>query len=251
MNNNKSKKRIAVRLAILMMALALITSCLAVGTLSKYTVGGNGNDKAQVAKWGVRITVTNDQTVFANEYDNTVKAEAGSTYDLVAPGTKNDTGATIEITGKPEVASKVNITLGAVEDVYLETTTGKYYPVVFTLTNEYGNDAFTLKDAADAEGVTCTVSGNVETITGTLADIEKVLNRFSTSTSLSQFGPNHNYENTLTLTWAWEFFEDDATDVLDTALGDLAAGLTPNVDGYVGSNLTVSYTLAITIVQVD
>lgn len=259
MNNNKSKKRIAVRLAILMMALALITSCLAVGTLSKYTVGDNGADTAQVAKWGVRLTVTGDDDLFVDSYTGTagkITVLAQDDYDLVAPGTVNTTNAVFTITGNPEVATDVDFTLGATKDVFLKydsdddgTKDATYYPVVFTLVHTYGANAWSIAPAVAGTGATVVEETGKDTITGTLAQIEAVLANLTAS--MQQVNPNYTYDDTFTLSWAWEFSKDAATDKLDTILGDLAAGLT--VDGYTAADycLDVAYDFRISVVQVD
>ena len=55
------------RVAGLLLALVLVTSCFVGGTFAKYVTYGGGQDHARVAKFGVKVEATGD--VFAKEYD--------------------------------------------------------------------------------------------------------------------------------------------------------------------------------------
>jgi hypothetical protein len=99
------------------------------GTFAKYTTSGSANDSARVAKWGV--TITADGNLFGTNYasnaadDNKNSIVASSTNvasadgtNVVAPGTKNQTGLTYSISGTPEVATQVTVEITA-QDIYL------------------------------------------------------------------------------------------------------------------------------------
>lgn len=251
------KERRTTRLAVLMMALALITSCLAVGTLSKYTVGGNGADNARVAKWGVVLDVEAsdafDASYTGTGNEITVNADNGD--NLVAPGTTKGE-IKFSITGKPEVATKVTVSLGATKDVFLKydsdndgTKDATYYPVVFTLKHTYATGANPIAPAVEGTGATVTTNGNTETVTGTLEEINKVLANLQTA--MTQVAPNYVYNDTFVLSWAWDF--EAGNDNLDTILGDIAANVYAN--GYAKNDgnycLDTSYSFTIRVDQVD
>ena len=83
------------RVAGLLLALVLVTSCFVGGTFAKYVTSGDSTDSARVAKFGV--TVKANGTVFAEEYEDpaektvTVKSVGAMTVggkdykNLVAP----------------------------------------------------------------------------------------------------------------------------------------------------------------------
>lgn len=246
------KKNRSMRLATLLLALTLITSCFVGGTFAKYTTSESAKDQARVAKWGIELSVEGGDELFVTEYDEgadrfTVVSQ--NTEDLVAPGTKNDTGVTFKLTGKPEVATKVTASLGATEDVFLKNGEDIYYPVEFTLTHTYGDEAFSIAGAANEADVTVATEEGKDVITGTLAEIEAVL--VELTEAMSQLDPNYPYDDTFTLTWAWEF-GDPTNNELDTTLGNLAAEVNPNslVDDE-DYNLTVAYDFSITVEQID
>lgn len=114
------------RVAGLLLALVLVTSCFVGGTFAKYVTSDTGTDSARVAKFGVEITANG--TMFAKKYKtddpNVVATIAESVVssdesNLVAPGTKGDM-VSMTMTGTPEVA--VNVKCEATE-VKLENWT--------------------------------------------------------------------------------------------------------------------------------
>ncbi len=245
MKFESNKGRLA-RITVMVVAIALMTTSLAMGTFAKYATGDNTAASARVAKWGVTIDITGRDDMFVANYDGTVVAVDSA--DVVAPGTKNDVGVKFRIEGTPEVKSKILITItdsegNAPKDVFLKLTDGStYYPVKFTL-----------KQIDSASNILPNGDG-VLVNGGTLADVKTVLDAYSGA----EYAPNTDLEAEFQLTWAWEFGNDDDTisgnDYKDTALGDLAAGLSvDNVNGVsINSyNLSVDYKIDITIIQVD
>lgn len=246
--NSETRKRRTSRLAILMMVLALITTTLVVGTLSKYTVGGDGNDAATVAKWGVRVSVADDSS-FKTEYktsatDSTISVKSSGTHKLVAPGTADDGSITFSIVGTPEVRTRVKIDFNCVEDVFYKYGTGAadvYYPIEYTLYQVSGYDGVPYAQP-------------VELVKGNLEAIQEFIDGWNTADG-TVYAPNTDLDSQFKLTWSWEF-EDDTNvatqDGYDTVLGDLAAGL--NDDGLTEGtdyNLDVDYNITITVEQVD
>ena len=133
------KKNWTMRVALLIVALTLITSCFVGGTFAKYVTGASYEDTARVAKFGVLLTIDGDSG-FATKYatdDTTYKGAytVEATDKVVAPGTpaglKTETSETevsqenyraeatdenkaltFGISGTPEVAVRINIKFG-------------------------------------------------------------------------------------------------------------------------------------------
>lgn len=106
------------RAASILLVLVLMTTSFLSGVLAKYVITDNGTDMARVAKFGVVTTV--EGSLFGDSYaattDDSIQAWAvnGPTVsadtkgtDVVAPGTKNDKGMTISVTGTPEVSTRI------------------------------------------------------------------------------------------------------------------------------------------------
>lgn len=255
-----SKKHWTLRAAGLLFALVLITSCFVGGTFAKYVTSKSASDSARVARFGVEITAADD-TAFKTAYVTNDTAAgvgvssvissigtSGTRDKVVAPGTGEDKAATLSITGTPEVAVHVELTMSGM-DVFLKagdhpdlTATSptatfnladKYYPVVFTLKK---ND-------------TVEKTGTISDINAYLAALPK---NYEAGTDLSTvFG-------TYTLSWEWAFGDTAITaipaitDKADTLLGVLAAnnyahGYQPMTD----YNIVISFTLAATVTQID
>ena len=246
-----SKKHWTLRAAGLLFALVLITSCFVGGTFAKYVTSKSASDIARVARFGVKITAE-DHTAFKTTYTtdatglsiDTNTVISGDGEKVVAPGTKEDDTVTFSITGTPEVAVHVELTMTGM-DVFLEagtyldlTTTSPtdtfilakpYYPVVFTLKQN-----------------------GTELARGTISEINTELGKlpkdYAAGTDLGTvFG-------TYTLSWAWAF--EDAgiakKDQADTLLGALAANhlafpYALGTDYQTG----ISFTLTATVTQID
>lgn len=243
------KKNRCLKIASGLLLLVLVTTCAIGTTLAKYTTAGDAQDSARVAKWGVKLEMEGD-SMFSNEYEGTggaitVKGESGT---VVAPGTASDstTAARFSISGTPEVAVEIVIELTINNDIFLKAGTYSDPTAAatstFTLTNDYYPVVFTLKQIATAEGNPTpdySVSGN-------LATIQTALAGYSGKT----YKPNTDLAATFELSWAWAF--DDGNDKADTYLGNLMAGENPDIltEG-TDYSTQVSYTLSITVTQVD
>ena len=213
------------RVAGLLLALVLVTSCFVGGTFAKYVTSGEGSDKARVAKFGVEVAV-GDDSMFSTTYkkdttDESVTIEntvvSSDEEKLVAPGTKEDKTLTFSVKGAPEVAVNVKMELTATSDVFLKAGSYKDYTKApytdsFTLDDDYYPVVFTLK-----QGETQVAQGNLNAIKAYLDGVSK---DYAANTDLTTtFG---NY----TLSWAWAFEDEDNdyVDKADTLLGNLAAG---------------------------
>ena len=129
------KKNKTLRAAGILFLATMLTTCMTAGTFAKYTTGDRAEDSARVAKFGV--TVTADGSLFGEEYaskeggnkpisfsgdEHTGTVQVFETGEnVVAPGTKNDTGLGFVISGKPEVDVEINTTvdIDKVKTVYL------------------------------------------------------------------------------------------------------------------------------------
>lgn len=235
------------RVAGLLLALVLVTSCFVGGTFAKYvTKAGGASNEARVAKWGVTVKATGDGEVFSDEYKDptdsktTVKAEVGETnYKLVAPGTKKENVATITLKGQPEVAVKVDYhavlhLVGWNYNAGTDPADAKFYcPLIFTITVD--------ETETKVNGLDMNSANDLET------KVTEIITKLS-----KEYGPNTNLGtgngHEVKVSWEWPF-EDTAdgakqTDVKDTYLGDQAAkgGL---------STPTVTFGMSATVTQID
>lgn len=246
-----TKKHWTLRAAGLLFALVLITSCFVGGTFAKYVTSKSASDSARVAKFGVVIEAQ-DNTAFKTAYatdDAGVRVGANSvatstTDSLVAPGTKEDNAVTFSITGTPEVAVRVALSMTGT-DVFLKDGT---YP---DLTTANPNDKFILTKPYYPVVFTLKKDGT-ELARGTISEINTKLGALSKDcapgTNLStDFG-------TYTLSWEWAFEDADIDnkDQADTLLGTLATSATAVPGVGVGSySPLVHLELTATVTQID
>lgn len=221
------------RVAGLLLALVLVTSCFVGGTFAKYVTSGTGADHAKVAKWGVKVTAHETGDIFADKYDqienqaNTVIA--GGEYKVIAPGTKKEDAAVVTLSGKPEVAVRVTYNADhfaltgkwAYNDGQAGSTDEYYCPLILKITD--GTTTKTIDCMGDGMNSVKAVQDAVkEAVAGFSAD-------YAPNTDLSAVG-----HNGLKISWEWPFEGSTAhpnqTDVKDTYLGDLATttGVTSN-----------------------
>jgi hypothetical protein len=273
MKGNKTNK--TMRVAGGLLIATLLSTSIVSGTFAKYVTTGSASDSARVAKFGVVVTA--EGTLFSKTYlnaegGNTPGGDAAATSltvsssdNVVAPGTKNNTGLKFSITGTPEVDVKVTITASGANDIWLGA--GTYADMTssnttdtFTVSEAYYPIKYTLKK----EGTTTAVA------TGSLSDINTALTNL---TSTYKAGTNladatNNGFGTYVLTWEWAFESEgnsgiDDVDRKDTLLGDLIAGIeiapsankptsttgtTASANSY---NANVEATFSITVTQVD
>ena len=230
------RKNKVMRVASALLVAVLLSTCAISGTFAKYVTTASGTDTARVAKWGVDIDIvsgsgfSNEYKTHDNKYSGAVSVKSFDDAKVVAPGTSSadvNGDVTFTITGKPEVAVKVDILFEAKNEIklaagtYLDYTTANDKADEFKLDEEYYPVKFTL--AKD--------DSNVVT-DGTLADVAKALTEAS-----AYYGPNSDtLDTTYTLTWKWDFNGNDKADT------------------YLGNETTLqslAYDLSITVTQVD
>ncbi len=233
------------RVAGLLLALVLVTSCFVGGTFAKYVTYGGGQEHARVAKFGVKVEAAGD--VFAKEYDakdptvqdyngqviaKSVISSDGDTK-LVAPGTAKNDALTVSVTGTPEVAVKVEYVAHVTFNESLtepdnwKDKDGHYYcPLVITV----NGTAYKGLDYASATEFEDAVEGAINSLT----------KNYPANTDLSQSGSKG-----VAISWEWPFEGGEGskqTDVKDTYLGDQAAA---------GKAATVGIVVATTVTQID
>lgn len=190
------KKNQTMRLATLLLVLALLTVGVIGGTLAKFTTNASGSDSARVAAFGVDVEVKADGA-FDVKYatDDTAfnkELSVQATEDVVAPGTKG--ALTFSITGTPEVATKVEI---ALEDDSTAVKLDSYEPIKF-----YVGD----KAAADLTDADYTL---------TLDQLKTALENLN-----AQYAAGDSLDTTVYVAWSWPF--ESGNDASDTDLGDAA-----------------------------
>lgn len=261
------KKNKMMRLASAMMVLTLMSTSVISGTFAKYVTTNSGSDVARVAKWGVEISVADDMGIFATSYATddetseytgalsvessaTVSAANGNVERVVAPGTSGS--MTFSVTGQPEVAVELAVTVDVEDTICLEpstytltagkfagkdtsvTTTVAYEPIKFYLGD---------KDAATLLPTDYTL---------TLAGLESALEDWSKT-----YAPNTNLGTeigTYTLAWSWAFEADDPTGATWSEKPYDAAKIADFLDTYLGDEGTLQqekFKVSITVTQID
>lgn len=237
------KKNRFLKTAGALLILCLLTTCVIGTTFAKYTTGGETQDSARVAKWGVQLELAANNELFENEYigtDDKVTVQAAT--DVVAPGTAQKTAAVFSITGTPEVAVRITIDFTVNNDVFLKGGVGVKYDDYttavdgdkFDLASDYYPVVFTLRQTKDADGDT-----DVQIAKGNLEAIKTALDAYSGA----YYAPNTNLKAEFELTWAWTF---NGNDQADTYLANQAAG-----SSSADYNTNVGFQIEITVVQVD
>lgn len=273
------KKNLAMRAASCLAVATLLTTSIVSGTYAKYVTKGGANDTARVAKFGVEVKAEGE--LFSKTYyeatDNSPNGTGNLTVvssddaKLVAPGTNSGKGLKISVSGKPEVAVKVDISVAAgyedvflSEGIYTDVTTSATVPATkFKVVDKYRPIKYTLK-----------IAGDNKVTDGTLEQVVNALNTFSSSTIYYPTATDSfdlaDKIGDIELTWKWDFSNVANTEIsdqdkADTVLGDLAAGkpavqkfsdmdenatATTPVDN-TDYDLDASLTINVTVTQVD
>lgn len=239
------------RVAGLLLALVLVTSCFVGGTFAKYVTSGTGADHAKVAKWGVKVTAHGEGDIFASKYDQIAEKEdtvvAFGEYKVIAPGTKKENAAVVYLSGKPEVAVKVTYDAEHFaltgNWAYNNGQTGSkdeyYCPLIFKIT-----------DGKRVEKIDCMGEG-MKSVNDVQTAVRNAVKSFSAT-----YAPNTDLSTKgnegLKISWEWPFEAtgeaSKQSDVKDTYLGDLATATDT------GSHSTIPAVYVVvtaTVTQVD
>ncbi len=117
-----TKKNKTLRIAVLVLALALITSCFVGTTFAKYTSTKTGADSAEVAIWDVQFKTGEDTTAATYEFNifDTILDTANKNEETdvlagkIAPGTYGSFSLTA--VNKSEVTASVQLQLALADD---------------------------------------------------------------------------------------------------------------------------------------
>ena len=234
-----SRKNHTLKLAGILLALVLVTSCFVGGTFAKYVTKGTGSDTARVAKFGVKVTANG--STFAEEYATDDGAVVGTITKsvvsserkkVVAPGTKGDM-VSMTLSGSAEVAVKV--TYKATVDLGEKwVADGVYYcPLVITVNNKDIN-------GLDYENAT-DFAAAVE------AEIDGYTKNYVANINFDGDQAEKYKNDSLKVSWRWNFeatnfVKGNQTDEKDTILGNAAAN---------GNAAEISLQVVTTVTQID
>ena len=207
-NENTIEKKNLKKKILMVTGLALLLGLVGYtggSTYAKYvTTQETGSQVATVAKWGYTISANADE-LFSDAYKQGAHVDHDSAGvsvnadtegdNLVAPGTKGS--FKLQVKGTAEVASKLVVTVTNTSTIAL-TAPSTYEPVKWTVTDNNDNT----KSKSDLSQ----------------ADMLLYLDKLDAA-----YAPNDPCNIDLTISWEWKHFVDDATDILDTYLGDLIA----------------------------
>ena len=205
------RKNRTMRVAALLLALTLITSCFVGGTFAKYTTSNSASDQARVAYWGFDAT----ENITFDLFDVKTAGDTGvAADDLLAPGTERTINFEFINAKKddrnPEVAYEIIVSTA---------------------------DSTAPSKELDDQIVWIYNGTNYDTWAEFIAAIEKESVKCAPGTALPEF---LKAGKTNTVGWKWEF--EDGSDVADTALGNSAKE---------GSAIDVKLSLSVTVNQLN
>ena len=206
----KQKKNWMLRIMGLVLMLTLVSTCLLSGTLAKYVTTGDGSDTARVAKWGVKVEAFGGMFKDAydtddDDYDEIITYSVSASTDVVAPGTSG-TAASFGVNGTPEVACLIEVIVDRSASEltgWVDADGDEYEPIVWKVN---GN-----------------LAGGDGTFAGLLDELDAISLPYAPGVDLSTVTAN------FAITWEWNFHVDEANDVKDTFLGNLATAPTINL----------------------
>lgn len=244
------KKNVMMRVASILLVLVLMSTSAISGTFAKYVSEAEAGATARVAKWGVEF-VTHSDDLFKPQYNyKAVPTGVSADYsveantDVVAPGTSG-TGynfTTKHPMGDPEVSYAVTFDVkDTAKTVYLKDGSGTYYPIQYTLIL---GATKVVEKSTDLSAVIAALEACQY-----MFDVDNKQYYISTDGGLSWTA--YAGIPTLDLSWEWTFEVDDATDVKDTKLGNLAAGYTLAQVGADDVNLEIVFDIVATATQID
>lgn len=292
------KKNVFLKLASALLVLCLASTCAIGTTFAKYTTADSAADTARVAKWG--ITVAASGTLFGTNYAATSadtivatsqNVSSSNTENIVAPGTKNDVGFQVSITGEqPEVQYAVSASATDIKDIVLNkgsygvmvkvkglnaaTNLKGLYSLIGTTYTKIttdtlwtsGDNYYELHDAVtfdtDYYPITWKVTNSGVDAIATTHNLKDIVDDMTANLDKLDGNAKAPINATYTLTWAWAFEVDDDTNAKDTILGNLMAGVagivktTDSGATYVAIetddyNLTINFNISVGVDQVN
>ena len=237
------RKNRTMRVAALLLALTLITSCFVGGTFAKYTTSTTGGDSARVAYWGFDQAATTSIDMFDGEYSG---VKSSNTDNVVAPGTSKTTTFAFGYTPKAETFNA--LTAGAIAAPEVAYT----FTVNATITGDY--------DALDANpNFKWTLQKGTETATqySSVADLIAAVKALSGDNSGTKtYAPGTlptaftSADEVYTIGWTWLFETADdgnsenGSEMATQDAADTAMGNAQDLDD-------VTFSITITATQLD
>lgn len=235
----KIKKRFkSMRVSMILMIMAVVTSCIVGGTYAKYICSNTGVDNARVAKFGVVIEANG--TAFSNAYDSkergTVKSVL-STDNVIAPGTSGRMISMV-VSGKPEVSIEVKYTANF--SVYnwevIEKNENKvfYCPITITVGD------------IDIVGTNFTSANEFEMA------VNEAIENFSDVYFVENFGESADIKDIIkvpSVSWRWDFEGDNINNEYDTYLGNRACE--QSTVGENNTKSTINLIITTTVTQIN
>lgn len=237
-NQNNEKSKNGKRLALILIAILLLVA-IAFGayTYSRYVTRDSGNGRAQVAAWGFTMSFSQEdyadnEAGFSTAYSNhkptdvydtaTVLSSSGNT--VVAPDTSGST--TFNVLGTSEVAAKITVDFEVVSEVYITITDDsenvyKYTPITFSYGDTQNVKAAQLGAALDTVSVEVHPGNPVSFTNNTISWAWAYTLDGTMGTTAAAYLELVSGSGDSTIT-----INADQADILDTALGQLAANQT-------------------------
>lgn len=140
------KKNRTMRVAVLMLALTLVTCCFVGSTFAKYTSTASGSDSINVAKWSITVTDDGGAKELAATSAPTVVFDLGKLVtDAANKGTGDDDTNTVNNLLAPGTAGKFNLKVKNTAEVDANIT------VSFTAVSN-NNDSITIPVVYSKDG---------------------------------------------------------------------------------------------------
>lgn len=262
------KKNKMMRLASALLVCTMLSTSVISGTFAKYVTTDSAGDTARVAKWGVTVEASgnlfgkyyakNDSTATSDliaASSTNVANGASDGKNIVAPGTKNDTGLMVKISGTPETEYTITANDNGVtaKDIFLDTgdwgvmveatglnaasdVVGLYTESTGTYTKVTsgpwvnGTTYYKLIDHVEVTSKYFPIDWKVDatgnaTAVATTKDLTAIYSAMKTGITAGTHNANSDSAASYTLTWEWPINGNDGA---DTILGDLMTGTLSN-----------------------
>lgn len=189
------KKNRTMRVAVLMLALALVTCCFVGSTFARYTSTTTGSDSVTVAQWKIEV----------NDTDITAATDNTPTFDLFGTATQFDEAGNDVTAGKvaPGTKGSFNFKVENLADVSVK------YNVSFTVTFPGGLDNTRFKFYSD------------EAMNNEITAVDGVY----TVVSNTEIEVADTAEKITNVYWQWTFGES----AVDNALSNTTITVTPTI----------------------
>lgn len=236
------RKNRTMRVAALLLALTLITSCFVGGTFAKYTTSTTGGDSARVAYWGFDQAATTTIDMFDGEYTN---VDSSNEDNVVAPGTSKTTTFAFGYTPKADTVNALTAGAIAAPEVAYTFTVDVAITGDYDLLDSNPNFKWTLQKGNESVVQYDTVEDLIAAVKALSGDASgtKDYNAGELPTAFTAA------DETYTIGWTWLFETADNAQTDDNEMAiqdaiDTAMGNAQDLDD-------VTFTITITATQKD